>query len=89
MRRARWLYRILITLYQSVGLEVSASTTPLEVAHLTTAELPAIATSVDAFCQSYNLAFYANRPPITWPTLPWHLIAWHVIRWRIRQQWGR
>lgn len=89
MRRARWSYRILITLYQSVGLEVSTSTTPLEVAHLTTADLPAIATSVDAFCQAYNLAFYANRPPITWPALPWHLIAWHVIRWRIRQQWGR
>lgn len=88
-RRARWLYRILIMLYQSVGLEVSASTTPLEVAQLTTDKLPAIATSVDAFCQAYNLAFYANRPPITWPALPWHLIAWNVMRWRIRQQWGR
>ncbi|MEY3991174.1 MAG: hypothetical protein RI985_2255, partial [Chloroflexota bacterium] len=88
VRRARWFYRILIALYRSAGLDATSSTTPLEVAHLTTNELPAIATTVDAFCQAYNLAFYANRPPERWPSLPWHLIMWHVIRWRIRQQWG-
>ncbi|MFZ9858345.1 MAG: transglutaminase domain-containing protein [Roseiflexaceae bacterium] len=89
VQRARWFYRILIALYRSAGLDVTSSTTPLEVAHLTTQELPAIATMVDAFCQAYNLAFYANRSPERWPSLPWHLIVWHVMRWRIRQQWGR
>ncbi|MEY3989005.1 MAG: hypothetical protein RI985_86 [Chloroflexota bacterium] len=89
MRRARWFYHTLITLYQSIGLEVSSSTTPLELAQLTNDELPAIATDVTAFCLAYNQAFYANRPPATWPPLPWHMIVWHVVRWRIRQQWGR
>ena len=89
MQRARWFYHILIQLYQSVGFNVSSSTTPLELAQITANELPAISLDVDAFCQAYNHAFYANRQPRTWPALPWHLITWHIIRWRIRQQWGR
>ena len=89
MQRARWFYHILIQLYQSVVFNVSSSTTPLELAQITANELPAISLDVDAFCQAYNHAFYANRQPRTWPALPWHLITWHIIRWRIRQQWGR
>ena len=89
MQRARWFYHILIQLYQSVGFNVSSSTTPLELAQITANELPAISLDVDTFCQAYNHAFYANRQPSTWPALPWHLITWHIIRWRIRQQWGR
>lgn len=88
MRRARWLYRMLVKLYQGVGFDVSASTTPLEIAQLTADELPLIAADVGAFCLAYNQAFYANRPPQAWPNLPWHPITWQLIRWRIHQQWG-
>ena len=89
MRRARWSYRALITIYQSAGLDVSSSTTPLELQQLTDTELPELRSNLGAFCQAYNLAFYANRAPDTWPALAWHHIIWQVIRWRIRQQWGR
>ncbi len=86
--RARWSYRLLVYLYQHCGFDVSTSTTPHELAQLTATHLPSIRESVDLFCQAYNHAFFANRPPTTWPILPWHHIILHLIRWRIRQQWG-
>ncbi|MBM4411992.1 MAG: transglutaminase family protein [Chloroflexi bacterium] len=88
IRRAHWMYTALISLYQFVGFSVSRSTTPLELDELTTDELPAITTSVSAFCHAYNQAFFANRPPATWPALPWHMLCWHLLRWRIQQRWG-
>lgn len=89
IRRARWFYHVLITLYQSAGLDVTQSTTPLELQRLTDNTLPALSANLRTFCDAYNLAFYANRPPATWPSLAWHHIIWQVMRWRIRQQWGR
>lgn len=88
IRRAQWQYAFLISLYRLAGLEVSSSTTPLELHALTTRQLPAIDAQIREFSHAYNHAFYANRPPHTWPTLDWHLIIWHVLRWYIRQRWG-